>query len=70
MTLGTLLIIFAAVDLAVSFLLGTAVARRDEELAPQNRSSSPYFIIGGGFVTAVILCVLAFYLPEANILIV
>ena len=69
MTVGTLFLIFAAVDLALGFVFGTAVARRQEELAPEKRSPAPYFIIGGGFVTAAIFCFLAFSLPEADLLV-
>lgn len=69
MTLGSLLILFAAIDLAVSFLIGMALARRQEELTPEQRSPTPYLIVGAGFATAAILCVLAFYLPEADLVI-
>jgi len=69
-TLGSLLIIFAAIDLIASFLLGMAVARGQEELAPEKRTPAPYIIIGAGFVSAAILCILAFYWSEANRLIV
>ena len=66
MTLGNLLLIFAAVDFAVSLVLAMSLARKQEELPAAQRRPLPQIIVGGGFVAAVILCVLAFYLPEAD----
>jgi len=69
MTLGSLLILFAAIDLGTSFLIGMGLARRQQELAAERRSPAPYLIVGAGFATAAILCILAFYLPEADLVI-
>ena len=66
MTLGNLLLIFAALDFAVSLVLAMSLARKQEELPAGQRRPLPQIIVGGGFVAAVILCVLAFYLPEAD----
>ena len=70
MTLGSFLIAFAAVDLLFSFLLGLAAARRQSELPPEQRSPAPYIIMGAGFVSAALLCVLGFYLPEADLVLI
>ena len=70
MTLGAFFILFAAIDLAFSFLMGMRLAQRQQELPPEQRSPAPYFIVGAGFVTAAILCILAFYLPEADLVII
>ena len=69
MTLGSLLILFAAIDLGTSFLIGMGLARRQQELAAEQRSPAPYLIVGAGFATAAIQCILAFYLPEADLVI-
>ena len=45
------------------------LARRQQELAAEQRSPAPYLIVGAGFATAAILCILAFYLPEADLVI-
>ena len=66
MTLGNLLLIFAALDFAVSLVLAMALARKQAELPVEQRRPLPQIIVGVGFVAAVILCVLAFYLPEAD----
>ena len=69
MTLGTFLILFAALDLAFSFLMGMNLARRQQELPPEQRSAAPFIVVGAGFLTAAILCILAFYLPESDLVI-
>ena len=69
MTLGSLLILFAAIDLGTSFLIGMGLARRQQELAAEQRSPAPYLIVGAGCATAAIRCILAFYLPEADLVI-
>jgi hypothetical protein len=66
MTLGDLLLIFAAADFAVSVILAMALVRRQAELPADRRGPAPQLVIGGGFVAALILCVLALYLPEAD----
>ena len=66
MTLGNLLLVFAAFDFGVSLVLAMSLARKQEELPAAQRRPLPQIIVGSGFVAAVILCVLAFYLPEAD----
>ena len=70
MTLRALLLIFAAVDLAICVIIATALMRRQQELPVAQQGPQPKLILIAGFVAAIMLCVLSFYLPDADRLIV
>ncbi len=69
MTLGAILLIVAAVDLVITFLVAISVARRQQALPQEMRGPNPYIIVGAGIVSSAILSIGAFYLPEADLVI-
>jgi hypothetical protein len=68
MTLGQFLMAFAALDLLLSLWIAMRIMSRDSELPAEQRGAAPYIIvILAGLITAAALCLLAFYLPQADI---
>jgi hypothetical protein len=68
-TLATFLLFFAAFDFALTLVIAMAVARKQAELPVDRRGPVPQFIVGAGYIAAIILCVLAFLLPDADLVI-
>jgi hypothetical protein len=65
-TLGHIFLATAAIELLLVLVFAARVRSAHLELPPERRSRSVYVVIAAVIVSSLILCVLAFVLPEAR----
>ena len=65
-TVGHIFLATAAIELVFVLILAVRIRGANLELPPERRGPSPYLIVAAGIVSAFVLCLLAFILPEAR----
>lgn len=66
-TLGHFFLAVAAVELVFALVFAARFRQANLELPPERRSPAGYVIVGAAIVSAIGLCLFAFFLPEARI---
>lgn len=65
-TLGQFLIAVAAVELAVLPLMVRSARRSNPDATPEQHRTGAIFIVGAGIATAIGLCLVGLYWPDAQ----